>query len=104
MTEFKVDFDSMTWQSHRPGARYKLHRQGSRQIRLVEFLSEEVDPQWCSKGHIGLVLAGSLEIDFGRKTVSYSEGDGIFIPSGPSTSHRANSIIPGTRLLLVEEI
>jgi len=44
MSDFKVDFGSMEWQSRRQGARYKLFQQGSRQLRLVEF-SGEVDPK-----------------------------------------------------------
>src|SRR5262245_45840434 len=103
MSEFKVDFDSMEWQSHRQGARYKLSQQGSRQLRLVEFLSGEVDPHWCTKGHIGLVLSGSLDIEIGGRIISFSEGDGLFIPSGGSSAHRARSITPGTRLVMVEE-
>ena len=44
MSDFKVDFGSMEWQSRRQGTRYKLFQQGSRQLRLVEF-SGEVDPK-----------------------------------------------------------
>jgi quercetin dioxygenase-like cupin family protein len=73
---------------------------GARQLRLVEFTSGEVDPNWCSEGHIGFVLSGALEIDFGGRVVFYTEGDGIFIPSGPSSAHRARSITPGTRLVM----
>src|SRR5215831_3026315 len=99
MAEFKVNFGSMEWQSGRQGARYKLFKEGSRQLRLVEFTSGEVAPNWCSQGHIFFVLSGALEIDFGGRVVSYAEGDGIFIPSGPSSAHRALSITPGTRLV-----
>ena len=104
MDEFKVDFDSMEWQSNRPGARFKLHSSGERQLRLVEFTSSEVAPFWCDQGHIGLVLSGALTIDVGGKPVSYKEGDGIFIPSGSFTAHRATSITPGTRLVMVEDV
>ena len=103
MSEFKVDFGSMEWQSRRQGARYKLYQEGSRQLRLVEFTSGEVAPNLCSDGHIGFVLSGALEIDFRGRVVSYVEGDGIFIPSGPSSAHRARSITPGTRLVMVED-
>ena len=103
MSEFKVDFASMDWQSLREGARYKLFQQGSRQLRLVEFTSGEVAPHWCDQGHIGFVLSGALDIDFGGRIVSFKEGDGIFIPSGQSSAHKATSITPGTRLVMVEE-
>lgn|SRR5262245_27733314 len=104
MSDFKVDFSSMEWQSRRQGARHKLFQQGSRQLRLVKFTSGEVDPNWCTHGHISLVLSGALEIDFGGRVVSYAECDGIFIPSGHESAHKARSITPGTRLVLVEEI
>src|SRR5262245_15459892 len=103
MNDFKVDFDSMEWQSRREGARFKLFQQGQRQLRLVEFTSSAVDPHLCNQGHTGFVLSGGLEIEFGERIVSYTEGDGIFIPSGDATAHRARSITPGTRLVMVED-
>jgi hypothetical protein len=69
----------------------------------VEFTSGNVDPHWCSQGHIGFVLSDTLDIDFGGKVVSFKQGDGIFIPTGESTAHRATSIRPVTRLVMVEE-
>ena len=104
MSQFKVDFDSMEWQSGREGVRFKVFQEGARQLRLVEFMSGEVAPDWCSQGHIGFVLSGALDIDVAGKVFSFSEGDGIFIPSGQSSAHRATSITPGTRLVMVEEI
>jgi len=63
MLSFKVDFDALPWQSSLPGARFKVHRDGAKQLRLVEFTSEFVEPDWCEKGHVGLVVSGALEID-----------------------------------------
>jgi hypothetical protein len=60
MPSFKVDFDALDWQSPLPGARFKIHRGGSRQIRLVEFTSEFVEPHWCEKDHVGMVPSGAL--------------------------------------------
>ena len=103
MSEFRIDFDSLEWQSVRPGARFKLHRYGTRQVRLIEFLDAEVVAYPCEEGHVGLVLAGGLDIDIGGQIVSFREGDGIVIPAGSSTAHHATMIIPGTRLLFVED-
>jgi len=103
MSPFKVDFDSMEWQSNRQGARFKLFQEGSRQLRLVEFTAGEGAPHWCSQGHIGFVLSGALKIDVAGKVISFAEGDGIFLPSGDSSAHRATAITPGTRLVMVEE-
>lgn len=104
MSPFKVDFDVLEWQSSLPGARAKVHRDGSKQIRLVEFTAEFVEPQWCEKGHIGFVLSGTLEIDFRDQTILYPEGSGLFIPAGASSAHKARSVTPVVRLVLVEDV
>lgn len=103
-TPFRVDFDALNWKSSLPGARAKVHREGSKQIRLVEFTSEFVEPHWCEKGHIGIVLSGTLEVDFAGQTIRYPEGSGIFIPSGSPSAHKARSVTPVVRLVLVEDI
>jgi quercetin dioxygenase-like cupin family protein len=104
MPTFKVDFESLDWQSPLPGARSKVYRDGPKQLRLVEITSEFVEPQWCEKGHVGFVLSGALEIDFRGQLVSYPEGSGIFIPPGPSGAHKARSVTPLVRLVLVEDV
>jgi hypothetical protein len=58
-------------------------------MRLVEFTSAFVEPHWCEKGHIGVVLRGELEIDFDGHIVRYGKGSGIFIPRDASTKHKA---------------
>lgn len=73
MSKFRVDFDSLAWQPSIPGARFKVHREGTRQLRLVELTSEFIEPRWCEKGHIGFVADGLLEVDFGGQVVSYAE-------------------------------
>ena len=101
---FKVDFGAMEWQDGRPGVRHKVYGEGSRQLRLVEFATSEGDPHWCDRGHIGFVLAGGLEIDFNGQVLSFSAGDGFFIPAGAGSSHRGLTITPGTRLVMVEDL
>jgi len=104
MARYRVDFDSLPWQASLPGSRYKAHREGGRQLRLVEFTSEFAEPGWCERGHAGLVLSGRLEVAFRGRTMSLPEGSGLFIPAGPAHAHRARSLAPVTRLVLVEEI
>jgi quercetin dioxygenase-like cupin family protein len=99
-----IDFNSLQWQSTLPGARFKAHREGGKQIRLVEFSSEFVEPGWCEKGHIGFVVEGTLAVDFEGRVVIYPQGSGIFIPPGAATAHKARSITPVVRLVLVEDV
>jgi quercetin dioxygenase-like cupin family protein len=100
---FRVDFNAMEWQQGRPGVRFKLYSEGARQLRLVEFQTAEGDPHWCEQGHIGFVLSGGLEIDFNGDVLRLAAGDGLFIPAGAASSHRGVTIVPGTRLVMVED-
>lgn len=100
----KVDFDSLAWQPLLPGARAKIHRDGTKQLRLLELTPGFVEPTWCENGHAGFVLSGALEIDFYGEVVSYPEGSGIFIPGGSSSAHKARALTPVVRLLLVEDV
>ena len=104
MGQYRVLFDSLEWQSLIHGARFKVFRSGTKQLRLVEFTSEFVEPDWCEKGHIGYVIRGELEIDFHGHLVRYPEGSGIFIPSGVASSHKGRSVTPTVLLFLAEEI
>lgn len=100
----RIDFDALPWQDALPGARFKAYREGARQIRLVEFTAEFVEPDWCGKGHVGYVLEGTLEVSFGEHVVVYPQGSGIFIAAGPASAHKARSLTPVVRLVLVEEL
>jgi hypothetical protein len=104
LNSIKVDFDSLEWQLGRPGVRFKIYSEGSRQLRLVEFETTEGDPHWCEQGHIGYVLRGGLEIDVNGELVSLAAGNGLFIPSGLNSSHRGVKISRGTQLLMVEDV
>ena len=104
MNPYKVDFSALPWESPAAGVRYKAAEQAGRKLRLVEFGAEFVEPDWCTKGHIGYLLEGTLEIDYrGRKAV-YQAGDGIFIPTGQEHGHKARAISATALLVLVEDV
>jgi len=103
-SQYKVLFDALEWQSSTLGARSKVFKSGTKQLRLIEFTSEFIESEWCVKGHIGFVIQGELEIDFHGRMVRYPEGSGIFIPAGSVSGHKARSITPVTLLFLVEDI
>jgi catechol 2,3-dioxygenase-like lactoylglutathione lyase family enzyme len=100
--QFSVEFDKLEWESPAPGCRFKAFRRDGKQLRLAEFTPDFVEPDWCEKGHIGMVLNGELEIDFRGRLVRYLEGSAIFIPAGHG--HKARHITPLVRLFLVEEV
>lgn len=104
MERYKIYFNDLDWQSPVRGMRFKSFRQDSRQLRLVEFAMDFIEPEWCEKGHAGYVLEGILEIDFHGNKVSYQAGDGLLIPAGQEHGHKARSLTPITRLVLFENI
>lgn len=104
MDQHRILFESLEWQDGIRGARFKAFRSGNKQLRLLEFTSEFIEPDWCEKGHVGFVIQGELEIDFRGQMVHYPQGSGIFIPSGAASGHKARSITPTVMLFLVEDI
>ena len=84
--------------------RCKVFRDGSKQLRLVEFSNDFVESQWCEKPHAGFVLSGELEITFADQVIHYPEGSALLIPAGASHAHKARAVTPVTRLFLVEDI
>ena len=104
MDRHRILFDSLEWQNGIHGARFKVFCGGTKQLRLLEFTSEFIEPEWCEKGHMGLVVQGELEIDFQGHLVRYPQGSGIFIPAGSINAHKARSITHKVLLFLVEDV
>ncbi len=102
MVDHRVAFDSLQWVSPLPGARHKLYRHEDTVLRLVEFSRGFVEPDWCTKGHIGYVLDGQVDVDFDGAVVRFSAGDGLFIPPGEDHRHKATVVGDVVRLVLVE--
>ena len=104
MQNFRIKFDEIEWESGGKGARHKVFRQDNKQIRLVEFTRDFVEPEWCAKGHSGYVIEGKLEIDFKGEKIKFAAGDGIFIPADRKNTHKARSLTSKVRLFLVEDV
>ena len=100
----RILFDEIEWQTPQPGARFKVFRDGSRQVRLLELSPEFVESQWCDKGHVGFVQAGELDIDFSGHVVRFPQGSALLIPAGAAHAHKARAVTPLVRLFLVEEV
>ncbi len=68
MKNYLIDFKNIDWENPALGVRYKAYVKGNQRVRLVEFTEEFIEDDWCTKGHIGYILEGSISIDFnGRK-------------------------------------
>ena len=104
MDQYRILFEQIDWNSPQPGVRFKVYRDGARQVRLVEFTPQFVEKDWCERGDAGLVLAGELEIDFSGHVVRFSEGSALLIPAGSGHRHKARVLTESVRLFLVEDV
>jgi quercetin dioxygenase-like cupin family protein len=104
MQQYKIDFNSMPWESPLNGVRFKAHQQDGQKVRLVEFYKEFVEPDWCTKGHIAYILEGQCEIDFNGKVIKFGEGDGIFIPAGEAHKHKTRVLTDKLKVVIVEDV
>jgi ethanolamine utilization protein EutQ (cupin superfamily) len=102
MSQYKVDFDTMPWQQPIPGVRHRFVSHGGKKLRLVEY-TKEMEPHWCSRGHLGMILDGRFEIRYDNATEIYEPGDGVFIPNGEEHRHMAVTLTETVRAVFVEE-
>ena len=100
--EYKIDFESIPWETPMGGLRAKKKQQCGKQLRLVEY-TKEMEPHWCEKGHIGYVLEGTFEIKFDKEVLVFNPGDGIFIPSGREHRHMGTALSDVVKVIFVEE-
>jgi quercetin dioxygenase-like cupin family protein len=104
MEQYRIDFESMEWETPAEGVRFKAYEEGGRKLRLVEFGKEFIEPDWCAKGHIGYILQGQMEIDFDGKVILFGPGDGVFIPPGQEHKHKGRVLTDKVTAILAEEV
>jgi len=101
---YKVDFESMEWETPVAGVRFKAFERAGKKLRLVEFAKEFVEPDWCVKGHTGYILEGKMEIDFNGESIVFGPGDGVFIPVGQDHKHKGKVLTDVVKAILVEDV
>jgi ethanolamine utilization protein EutQ (cupin superfamily) len=101
MEQCKIDFTSMPWEISSEGARSKTYEQKGKQVRLVEFTDEFIETNWCTKGHIGYILEGQLEVNFNGNEVVFNKGDGLFIEAGEKDKHLGKAITKVVKMIFV---
>jgi quercetin dioxygenase-like cupin family protein len=104
MDTCRVDFAALPWINPAPGVRYKVFQHGLRRLRLVEFAEGFVEPDWCTRGHVGYVLAGTGVLQLESETIPFGAGDGIFLPPGPENKHKLKVTAGPFRVVLVEDL
>jgi quercetin dioxygenase-like cupin family protein len=103
MHDCLLPFDDLPWESPAPGLRTKEIARGGKRFRLIELGAGFVEPDWCRKGHAGVVLQGAFELDVDGTAVTFRAGDGISVPAGERTRHRHRATLETATLFVVEE-
>ena len=102
MLDYRIDFESLPWETVMEGVRQKVVAHSGKKVRLVEY-SSAMPSHWCTKGHYGYILKGRLEIEFGDTARIFEEGVGVFIPDGEEHRHRARVLSDVVRVIFVED-
>lgn len=100
---YRIKFNEIPWEITPSGARFKVHKEGTRQLRLLEFGRDLNHPDWCVTGYIGYLLEGELEIEFDDETITYKAGDGIWISAGENHRHRPQTVSKKVLIVFFEE-
>ena len=105
MIGYKIIFDKIDWKNPTPELGYKVFIKDNKKLRIVEFSTEFIEPDWCEKGHIGLVIIGSMQIAFADQGLhDFATDDAIYIPARAEHKHHHFISIETTTLFLVEDI
>ena len=102
MDTMRLRFRDLAWDSPRPGIRVKTVVQGDQQIRLIEFGADFPEEAWCTSAHTGIVLEGSLTLEFAHGFEVFETGDGIQLAAGEASRHRPHASGEPSVLFLVE--
>ncbi len=99
----KIDFEQIDWQKITGNGRHgraKTSKLPTKLIRLLELSPMWNERKWCTIGHTGYVLEGSLFLNLGKEGVEIAEGQAFAIESGEKHKAFCKS---KTRIFLVSE-
>lgn len=100
----RIDLDRLAWTSPVPNMRAKAIEHGDARFRIVEFAAGFAEPEWCARAHRGLVLDGTLVVDFDGGSLEIEAGAALDIPAGEAHRHRARPAGALVRLFLVDPL
>jgi hypothetical protein len=92
------------WTILAEGARQKLAESGGKRVRLLELTQAFVDEEWCTRGHVGYVLEGQLELAFEDRVEQFAKGSGFVLRDGDRYKHKARALGRRVLVLLTEDL
>jgi quercetin dioxygenase-like cupin family protein len=74
---------------------------GNVRVRLVEFSPGYSAPDWCSRGHVALILEGELATQV-KDGASYLQGPGLGLVVAEDAAPHRSSTVTGAKVLIVD--
>ncbi len=102
--ECSTSLFSVPWQPVGPGAREKRVTLAGQTLRLLELGPDHKEDGFCTRGHAGLMLEGTMTLRFERgDVVRLSAGDALALRPGAADAHKGELAEGETALLLLVE-
>ncbi len=99
-----LDFGTTEWADDQPDIHSQALSALGQRWAIVEYEAGAGRAEWCTDGHRGYVLAGSIEYEFddGTPPLAITQGQGFWLAAG--TGHRGRNTGPtATRLFLIDD-
>lgn len=97
-----MNFDSLEWAISGNHARYKEIRNRAQVAQLIE-LTKGYSMEGCTNGHAGMVLKGSVRVEFKDSVETFRAGDAFMIEKGAHDKHKMIANEEGATILLFNE-
>jgi quercetin dioxygenase-like cupin family protein len=98
----QIDFASLAWDGWNSEtlARVKAAEADGYEMRLFELGPSFVEPQWCTRGHVGYVVSGQYITDLDDGTLQMRAGQGFVLPPGVRHRSRNTGAMPAIVFLV----
>jgi quercetin dioxygenase-like cupin family protein len=100
----QIAFAQLEWQDEAPGIRAQATTHEGSRWAVVEYAPGAHRVQWCTDGHRGWVVDGTIEYEFddGQASLRAATGEAFRLPGGQA--HRGRNLADGrTRLFLIDD-
>jgi quercetin dioxygenase-like cupin family protein len=87
----QIDFGSLAWDGWNSETLARLKQGGAEgyEVRLFEMGPGFVEPQWCTRGHVGYVVSGQFVTELDGEPLQMHAGQGFVL--SPGTRHRSRN-------------
>lgn len=94
----QTKFSDLPWTQLTDLVRQKSSDVDDKTVRILELQAGFEETNWCYKGHIGVVVSGSIEVEFEDETQTFGEGEVLLLQS--AVAHKAKAVTKSVLFLV----